>query len=100
MGWGKEVSCIPKESDKIALPLSSGILQVYVTCPVSGTSYNLVMGTFEIQTITGLPWAIQFENEFSFFFLCVMKVLPVTPLLSGVFMHRVLCAYLFLRGLG
>ena len=27
------------------------------------------------------------------FFSVVVKVLPVTPLLSGVFVHRVFCAY-------
>ena len=34
---------------------------------------------------------------FSFFFFSVsVKVLPVTPLVSGVFVHRAFCAY-FLR---
>ena len=34
---------------------------------------------------------------FCFFFFSVsVKVLPVTPLLSGVFVHRAFCAY-FLR---
>ena len=33
---------------------------------------------------------------FPFFFSVSVKVLPVTPLLSGVFVHRALCAY-FLR---
>ena len=28
-----------------------------------------------------------------FFFRCWKKVLPVTPLLSGVFVHRFLCVY-------
>ena len=31
-------------------------------------------------------------SSFTFFFVSV-KVLPVTPLLSGVFVHRVFCAY-------
>ena len=56
VGWEKEVSCIPKESDKIALP-SSSVRNLTSLCnfPASGTLSNLVMGTFEIQTITGLP---------------------------------------------
>ena len=33
---------------------------------------------------------------FSFFFSVWIKVLPVRPLLSGVFVHRAFCAY-FLR---
>ena len=33
---------------------------------------------------------------FSFFFSVSVKVLPVTPLVSGVFVHRAFCAY-FLR---
>ena len=57
--------------------------------------------------ITGLPiWQTQSECAFLFvgflffvFFLFYFifsvsgKVLPVTPLLSGVFVHRVFCAY-------
>ena len=30
---------------------------------------------------------------FLFFFSVSEKVLPVTPMLSGVFVHRVFCAY-------
>ena len=33
---------------------------------------------------------------FRFFFFVSVKVLPVTPLLSGVFVHTAFCAY-FLR---
>ena len=54
---------------------------------------------------TGLPvWQSQSEKGwhlldvflFFFFFSVSVKVLPVTPLLSGVFVHRAFCAY-FLR---
>ena len=34
--------------------------------------------------------------NFFFFFSVSVKVLPVTPLVSGVFVHRAFCAY-FLR---
>ena len=37
-----------------------------------------------------------FSFFFFFFFSVSVKVLPVTPLVSGVFVHRALCAY-FLR---
>ena len=49
--------------------------------------------------ITGLP-VRQTQSESAFhllvFFSVSVKVLPVTPLLSGVFVHRAFCAY-FLR---
>ena len=47
---------------------------------------------------TGLPvWQTQSESAFHFVVFSVsVKVLPVTPLLSGVFAHRAFCAY-FLR---
>ena len=48
--------------------------------------------------ITGLPvWQTQSESAFHFVVFSVsVKVLPVTPLLSGVFVHRAFCEY-FLR---
>ena len=52
--------------------------------------------------VTGLPvWQSQSEKGFHlfvffFFFSMLVKVLPVTPLLSGVFVHRAFFAY-FLR---
>ena len=50
--------------------------------------------------VTGLPMANQSRSAlisslFKFFSVSV-KVLPVTPLLSGGFVHRAFCAY-FLR---
>ena len=36
---------------------------------------------------------------YAFIFSVSVKVLPVTPLLSGVFLHRVFCAY-FVRFVG
>ena len=39
---------------------------------------------------------IDFSVVFILFFSVSVKVLPVTPLLSGVFVHRAFCAY-FLR---
>ena len=55
--------------------------------------------------ITGLPvWQSQSESGWDLFVLFILlilfsvsvKVLPVTPLVSGVFVHRAFCAY-FLR---
>ena len=50
--------------------------------------------------ITGLPMANPVEVCVDFviflFFSVSVKVLPVTPLLSGGFVHRAFCAY-FLR---
>ena len=57
--------------------------------------------------ITGLPMANQSRSAFSLFVLFILfiylfifsvsvKVLPVTPLVSGVFVHRAFCVY-FLR---
>ena len=58
--------------------------------------------------ITGLPvWQSQSESGWDlfvlfilflllFFFSVLVKVLPVTPLVSGVFVHRAFCEY-FLR---
>ena len=48
--------------------------------------------------VTGLPMANQLESVFSFvfflfFFSVSVKVLPVTPLLSSGFVHRVLSVY-------
>ena len=47
---------------------------------------------------TGLPMANQSRSVFdfvvfSFFFSVSGKVLPISPLLSGVFVYRVFCAY-------
>ena len=55
--------------------------------------------------VTGLPnsvgISVSFRGFFLLFFSVSGKVLPVTPLLSGVFVHRVFCAYFVrLRGLG
>ena len=54
-----------------------------------------------VRFITGLPvwqtlWGSAFHLFFLFFFSVLVKVLPVTSLLSGVFVHRAFCAY-FLR---
>ena len=54
-----------------------------------------------LYVITGLPvWQTQsgsafslFVLLFSFFYSVSVKVLPVTPLLNGVFVHRAFCAY-------
>ena len=48
--------------------------------------------------ITGLPMAIPVGKwvDFSILFSVSVKVLPVTPLLSGVFVHRAFYVY-FLR---
>ena len=47
--------------------------------------------------VTGLPnpvgISVSFRGFFLLFFSVSGKVLPVTPLLSGVFVHRVFCAY-------
>ena len=45
--------------------------------------------------ITGLPNPVGISVSFRgfFFYFLSGKVLPVTPLLSGVFVHRVFCAY-------
>ena len=52
------------------------------------------------QIITGLPYGNPSGKMGRLFFLVFfsvsVKVLPVTPLVSGVFVHRALCAY-FLR---
>ena len=60
-----------------------------------------------VSFVTGLPvWQSQSESGwdlfvlfylfFFFFFSVSVKVLPVTPLLSGIFVHRAFCSY-FLR---
>ena len=48
--------------------------------------------------VTGLPMANQSRSVFDFvfflfFFSVSGKVLPISPLLSGVFVYRVFCAY-------
>ena len=60
---------------------------------------------FPVKFITGLPnpvgicvsfvvfFLFVFIYLFIFFFSVSVKVLPVTPLLSGVFVHRVFCGY-------
>ena len=52
----------------------------------------------KLRLITGLPMAIPVGKwvDFSVLFSVSVKVLPVTPLLSGVFVHRAFCVY-FLR---
>ena len=54
---------------------------------------------YEWPLITGLPNPVGISVSFRGFFLLFsvsVKVLPVTPLLSGGFVHRAFCAY-FLR---
>ena len=49
-----------------------------------------------VRFITGLPNPVGISVSFRVFFLLFSvsgKVLPVTALLSGVFVHRVFCAY-------
>ena len=44
--------------------------------------------------MTGCQTQSESAFDFSFFFFTVPgKVFPVTPLLSGIFVHRVFCAY-------
>ena len=78
-------------------------VQLFVSCAMIVTS--VVVSIF-----TGLPMANPIEVcvlfvcflfflfffLFLFFFSVSVKVLPVTPLVSGVFVHRAFCAY-FLR---
>ena len=61
-----------------------------------GTQLNYAFPPFTL--ITGLPvWQTQSESALHFVVFSVsVKVLPVTPLLSGVFVHRAFYAY-FLR---
>ena len=47
-------------------------------------------------SFVGLILFILFSSFFVFVFSVPVKVLRVTPLLSGVFVHRAMCAY-FLR---
>ena len=56
---------------------------------------------FIASIITGLPYGNPSRkmgrfSVFFFLFSVSVKVLPVTPLVSGVFVHRAFCAY-FLR---
>ena len=56
---------------------------------------NTVEGV-ETEFLLGCHMAIRSENEFNlvvFFFSVSGKVFPVTPLLSGVSVRRVFCAY-------
>ena len=49
--------------------------------------------------VTGLPYgnpSLEMEGICSVFSSVSVKVLPVTPLVSGIFVHRAFCAY-FLR---
>ena len=46
--------------------------------------------------LLGCRMAIPVGKWVGFFFSVSVKVLPVTPLVSGVFVHRAFCAY-FLR---
>ena len=62
---------------------------------------KLQEGYTEISRIfTGLPYGNPSRKMgrllIFFLFSVLVKVLPVTPLVSGVFVHRALCAY-FLR---
>ena len=63
---------------------------------------NLLFRTRLVGLFTGLPYgnpSLEMEGICSvlFFFSSVsVKVLPVTPLVSGIFVHRAFCAY-FLR---
>ena len=50
-------------------------------------SYDLLLGC-QTQSESGFHFVV-----FLLFFSMSGKVLPVTPLLSGVFVHIVLCAY-------
>ena len=66
---------------------------------LSIVSYSFYLfGEFGDVLITELPvWQTPSESAFHFVvFSMSVKVLPVTPLLSGVFVHRAFCAY-FLR---
>ena len=56
-----------------------------------------MIGNFHL--VTGLPYgnpSQKFGRFFRFLFSVSVKVLPVTPLVSGVFGHRAFCAH-FLR---
>ena len=53
---------------------------------------------FQKNLFTGLPYGNPSRkmgrfSVFSFLFSVSVKVLPVTPLLSGIFVHRAFCAY-------
>ena len=73
---------------------------LFITRARRGSSYKIRY----ISVFTGLPvWQTESGSAFSLFGLFIflffsvsVKVLPVTPLLSGVFVHRAFCAY-FLR---
>ena len=64
--------------------------------------YGLLVSYISLFVFTGLPYGNPSRKVggvclvLFFFFSVSVKVLPLTPLLSGIFVHRALCPY-FLR---
>ena len=78
------------------IPLAPGYRTALSSCPAEWSPIGCKFASMAIPVGKWVGF-VRFNFFFSFLFLSVsVKVLPVTPLVSGVFVHRAFCAY-FLR---
>ena len=93
-----EVSVISRSRRLRQITLTETLIIPDITKTESNNCFITGLPVWQTQSESGWDLFVFFFSFFSFFlfFSVSVKVLPVTPLLSGIFVHRAFCSY-FLR---